>query len=78
MKTAISLPDALFEAGERLAARLGLSRSRLYATALTEFLQRHRRDGVTEALDAVYAVEDSTLDPAWTAAQMSALSNEDW
>src|SRR5688572_2300207 len=34
MKTAISLPDALFEAAELLAGRLGVSRSRLYANAL--------------------------------------------
>ncbi|HEX9737109.1 MAG TPA: ChpI protein, partial [Thermoanaerobaculia bacterium] len=30
MKTAISLPDPLFEAAEALAARLSMSRSQLY------------------------------------------------
>jgi len=34
MKTAISLPDELFKAAEFPARRLGVSRSRLYATAL--------------------------------------------
>ena len=36
MKTAISLPDELFAAAEKLAERLGVSRSQLYATALAE------------------------------------------
>ena len=42
MKTAISLPDALFRAGDALAKRMKLSRSELYARALAEFLAKHR------------------------------------
>lgn len=53
MKTAVSLPDALFEEAERLARRLKLSRSELYATALREFLARNSPDCVTEQIDRV-------------------------
>jgi metal-responsive CopG/Arc/MetJ family transcriptional regulator len=53
MKTAISLPDELFEAVERLVRRSGLSRSELYAQALREYVARHTQDEVTEALSAV-------------------------
>ncbi len=79
MKTAISLPDALFEAGERLAKRLGVSRSELYATALAEFVASNRSRGVRERLDEVYGDgESSELDPVVAALQAASLDAEDW
>ena len=80
MKTAISLPDDLFEAADRLAARLGRSRSELYATAVAEYLERHKFQGVTERLDAVYEArpEDSQLDPVLDALQLRSLPREEW
>lgn len=57
MKTAISIPNPVFEAAEQLAARIGMSRSELYATAVAEYMARHRASGVRERLDAVYAIE---------------------
>lgn len=53
MKTAISVPDEVFEDAERLAGRLGWSRSRLYTEAVREFLERQGDDPVTTALDAL-------------------------
>lgn len=78
MKTAISLPDALFKAAESLAGRLGVSRSRLYATALEDYLARHQASRVSERLDAVYSAEPSGLDPVIAAAQRRALQSGDW
>ncbi|MDZ7631520.1 MAG: hypothetical protein U5K74_09270 [Gemmatimonadaceae bacterium] len=40
MKTAISLPDALFDEADAVAYRLGVSRSQLYATALAEYIAK--------------------------------------
>jgi metal-responsive CopG/Arc/MetJ family transcriptional regulator len=54
MKTAISLPDALYDDAEKTAKALGIPRSRLFAKALEEFIWHHRRDHITEALDKVY------------------------
>lgn len=54
MKTAVSIPDALFESAEGLARRLGMSRSELYAKALGEYLEEHGGEGITERLDEVY------------------------
>lgn len=51
MKTAVSIPDDVFKAGERLARRLKTSRSRLYTRALTELLVQHDEDEVTAALN---------------------------
>jgi len=51
MKTAISLPDDLFQAAERHAKREGKSRSQLYSEALAEYLTRHAPDEVTEGMN---------------------------
>ena len=78
MKTAISLPDELFKAAESLAGRLGVSRSRLYATALEDYIARHQARRVSERLDAVYATESSEMHPALRTAQKRTLKNADW
>jgi len=41
MRTAVSIPDCIFKKAERLARRMGMSRSELYARALHEYLARH-------------------------------------
>ena len=80
MKTAISIPDPLFSAAERLAKRLGLSRSELFQRALQAFLQEHSNDGVTEALDKIYgsSPEDGTLDPRLEQLQVASLPKDEW
>ena len=55
VKTAISLPDELYLRAERLAQRLGRSRSALYAEALAAYLTAlDAEDEVTAALDELY------------------------
>lgn len=79
MKTAISLPDALFQAADKLARDMGLSRSELYRTAIAAFLARHADSCVTEGLDAVYGdLEGSPLDPVLESLQRASLTREDW
>ncbi len=78
MKTAVSLPDPVFEAAEALASQLGISRSQLYAEAIRDFVRSHREEGVTEALNRVYASERSELDPVVAAIQSASLSDEEW
>ncbi len=46
MKTAISLPDSVFEEAEALAQRLGLSRSELYTKALQAYLRKYNRNQI--------------------------------
>ena len=53
MKTAVSIPDALFEQADRLAHRLGKSRSQLYREALAEYLARRDSSEITAALNEV-------------------------
>jgi metal-responsive CopG/Arc/MetJ family transcriptional regulator len=61
MKVALSIPDELFDSAEALTKRLGVSRSRLYATALAEFVAKNRGRKITERLNTVYESEDSRL-----------------
>ena len=51
MKTAVSIPDDLFQGAERLARRKKKSRSQLYSDALREYVQRHAPEEVTESLN---------------------------
>ena len=78
MKTAIPIPDPLFEAAESLAQRLAMSRSELYATAVAHFVELHREEAITAALNEVYGTADSTLDPVLNELQLLALPREEW
>lgn len=78
MKTAISLPDPLFEEGEKVAQQLGLSRSELYATALEAYLRAYRAEHVTHQLDSVYEEESSQLDDLVQKLQTLSLPQEEW
>lgn len=78
MKTAISLPDDLFESADALAKRLGISRSELYATAVAEFLAKHQHAKVTERLDDVYGRQSSRLDRPLRRAQRDSLRSTEW
>lgn len=79
MKTAISLPDELFEAAERVARRLGVSRSELYQKALSKFIESQNSAAVTAELNAVYTTQDKGhLDPVLDNLQRASLVKEDW
>jgi metal-responsive CopG/Arc/MetJ family transcriptional regulator len=55
VKTAVSIPKPLFEEVEALAERLGISRSRLYARALAEYVDHHENAQLLERINAAYA-----------------------
>lgn len=78
MKTAISLPDPIFEEAEELAKRLGMSRSQLYATAVSQFVEAYREEAITAALNELYATEDSAVDPVLQQLQALAWPYEEW
>lgn len=61
MKTAVSIPDALFDHAEQLADRLGFNRSELYAKALASYIAAHGDDPVTAKLDEIAGATDTAL-----------------
>lgn len=78
MKTAISIPDKIFRSADALAKRLGVSRSEFYATAVNEFLSKHRNRHVTARLDEVYSEEDSSMPSSLTQIQARSQPHGDW
>lgn len=72
------MPDAVFKAADRLAKRLGISRSALYTRAVAEFVSRHKNDHVTAELDRIYARQDSSLDGIVAAMAAASLDDEEW
>jgi predicted transcriptional regulator len=78
MKTAVSVPDDVFEQAERLAKHLKISRSTLYQRALDEFVARHSPDEVTEALDRVSEAIDTRPEPFMRAAARRTLARVEW
>jgi len=78
MKTAISIPDEVFRAAERVAKRLGLSRSEFYSRAVAGYVDEHDDDKVTEALDRVYQGVESSLDEGVLEIQTSSLPPSGW
>ncbi len=78
MKTAISIPDEVFEAADRAAKKLGVSRSELYTAAVHEYIERHRTEDITAKLNEVYASNDSKLDSNLQKMQLKVLTKEDW
>jgi len=55
MKTAISIDDGLLQEADETARLMGLSRSRLFALAVGDFLQRQRLEKMLLRLNEVYA-----------------------
>jgi hypothetical protein len=80
VKTAISIPDAIFEEAERLAKIRGWSRSELYAHAVSAYVNTERFLGVREKLDAVYGqnADASVVDPVLANGQRRSLPKEKW
>jgi metal-responsive CopG/Arc/MetJ family transcriptional regulator len=78
MKTAVSLPDELFRLAETAARRLRVSRSQLYATALSEFLHRQEGNAVTERLNDVYSRQTAKVDSALHRAQLKSIRKDSW
>lgn len=78
MKTAISIPDQLYERAEELARRLGKSRSQVYREALADYLARREPTAVTSSLDEVIHDLGDDIDDWSTEASRQTLGRSEW
>jgi len=78
MKTAVSVPDDVFEEAERYARKVGKSRSQLYGEALRQYLLRHVPDAVTAAMNEVCAKLDQDEDHFVRTASRQMLRRQSW
>jgi metal-responsive CopG/Arc/MetJ family transcriptional regulator len=78
MKTAVSIPDDVFEEAERLARLRRKSRSKLFSEALREYIGRHSPDEVTEAMDRTCAQLSEHADKFVSLAARRVLERSEW
>ncbi len=78
MKTAISIPNNVFEQAESLARKLKISRSELFTDAVKVYLKENHVEDVTAKLNEVYGNGDPSLDKALLNAQTAILPKEEW
>lgn len=58
MKTAISIPDELFEEVDKIARESGSSRSKIFCLAVEEYLEKLRARKLLEELNTAYKDEE--------------------
>ena len=80
MKTAISIPDNLFNEADTTAKQLGLARSQLYVKAIKEFIEHHNKDRVMEKLNTVYSnqTKDDDANDAGLESLREATKDDSW
>ena len=78
MKTAVSIPDDVFDGAERLARRTKKSRSQLFSDAVKEYVARHAPEDVTDAMDRVCAELENSSDEFVAAAAHRILVRSEW
>ncbi len=78
MKTAVSIPDEVFEGAERLARRTKKSRSQLFSDAVKEYVARHAPDNVTDAMDRVCVELGNRRDEFVSSAARRIFERSEW
>ena len=80
MKTAISIPDPLFNSVERMAHRLNVSRSEFFANAAKAYLDQVKNQSVTEKLNKIYSVSrrEFQISKEIATMQASSVPGEEW
>ncbi len=78
MKTAISVPDEVFQLSERLSRKLKVSRSAIFAMGVKKLGEELDDEDITAQINAVCADVDTSIDPIWINSQIRALPKEEW
>ena len=78
MKVAVSIPDPIFEAAEKLAKKRDIPRSQIFAEALAAYLELRNSESVTALLNEIYGQHSSVLDEGLSKAQFDSISHETW
>ena len=82
MKTAISIPDSLYESIQDFLEKTGMSRSEFFQRAARIYLDRIAAGAITANLNRVYADGEDEEDVAFRRAALEHLSEildrEDW
>lgn len=78
MKTAISVPVDVFELSERLAKKMKVSRSAVFALGVQKLGEEIDDEEIISRINAVCAEVDTSVDPFWKEMQIRTLQNSEW
>ncbi|MGI9034967.1 MAG: hypothetical protein ACR2GD_02895, partial [Pyrinomonadaceae bacterium] len=78
MKTAISVPNDVFELSERLAKKLKVSRSKIFAMGVLKLGEEYDDDEITARLNEFYGKERAEIDPIIMKMATLSLPKEEW
>ena len=78
MKTAISVPNDIFELSEKLAKKLKVSRSKIFAMGVKKLAEEHDDDDVTARLNEFYEKERAEIDPVIMKMAALSLPKDEW
>ena len=81
IKTAISIEKSLFEQAQDLAHRMQVSRSRLFARALEDYIRRERNRELLAQINAAYADEPDHAEQellGWSRRQHQRIVGGEW
>jgi hypothetical protein len=78
MKTAISVSDEVFELSEKLAKKLKVSRSKIFAMGVKKLAEEHDEDKITERLNKFYDKEKAEIDPVVMKMATLSLPKDEW
>lgn len=78
MKTAISVSDDVFELSEKLAKKLKVSRSKVFALGIQKLAEEHDDSEVTARLNEFYGKQRAEIDPAIMKMAALSLPKEEW
>ncbi len=78
MKTAISVPNDVFKLSEKLAKKLKVSRSAIFAMGVKKLAEEHDEEEIIAQINRVCEKVDTSLDPAVRQYQNRILQKEKW
>lgn len=78
METTVIIPEPILSAAEQLAAELEISQNELYVIAIDTYIKSRQRSEITKALDEIYAVESSEIDPDIEQMQFASIPEDNW
>ena len=78
MKTAISVPSDVFQLSEKLAKKLKVSRSAIFAMGVKKLAEEYDEDEIIAQINRVCEKVDTSLDPTVRQYQNRILQREKW
>lgn len=78
MKTAISVPNDVFQLSDRLAKKLRISRSAVFAMGVRKLGEEFDDEEITSRLNDYYGKQRAELDPVIVQMAAISLPNDEW